>query len=135
LASLVVAPLALTLLVVPPWVAFGTTIYRDSVLKVTTDDSALADCVHGQYPPIVVENAGGSRLVWSAHDDFADGISISPTRGELGAGERQTVTVSGAFTPTADHRGILITFTTHTTTDPSGDYGDTGAGWICANAP
>jgi len=134
LTSLVVAPLIVTLLVAPPWVASGGGAYREPVMQVTTDD-APADCAHGQYPPIVIKTAGGSTLYWTAHDDSGDGVRIVPTSGALGPGEQQTVLVSGVFTPSADDRGILITITQHTASDPTGDYGDTFAGWICANAP
>jgi hypothetical protein len=110
------------------------TVFVQPLLTAATVDNVPTDCAKGRYPPIIVTNVGESTLVWSAHDDFGDPIAITPTSGTLTPGQQQSVIVTGAFTPTADHRGITVTITAHTPEDPTNDYGDTLVGFTCGGA-
>jgi hypothetical protein len=113
----------------------GTTPFVPPRLTATKVDNVPTDCAKGQYPPIIVTNVGESTLAWSAHDDFiGDPITIAPISGTLSPGQQQRVIVTGVFTPTADHRGILVTLTAHTPDDLTNDYGDTLVGFTCGSA-
>jgi hypothetical protein len=92
---LVIAPLV----VAPPWIVFsranGAPVLSASAPHVTVN------CTQGQYPPITLKNTGAGTLRWTSFAAF-NAVTINPSSGSLGPGAAQTVTLTGAYTPSAD---------------------------------
>jgi hypothetical protein len=75
--------------------------------KLTATSQPTAFCANGQYPTIVVKNAGGGTLTWTATPKTA-GVSVSPTGGSLGAGASKNVTVTGPVPPNTSSVSIAF---------------------------
>ncbi len=94
-AVLVVAPLV----VAPPWIAFNPA--NGAPVLAASAPNVRVDCAQGHYRPITLKNTGAGTLRWTAFAAF-DAVTISPSSGSLGPGVSQTVTLMGAYTPSAD---------------------------------
>lgn len=88
------------LLAAPPWAVFNP---RNGAPVLAIDAPRTgADCAHGQYPPITLENTGGGTVTWRFAFAAFNAVTTSPTSGSLAPGQTQVVTLVGAYSPSAD---------------------------------
>ncbi|HEX9036606.1 MAG TPA: hypothetical protein VF808_06395 [Ktedonobacterales bacterium] len=100
-------------------------------LTITEASAPATDCLRGTYPLVTIATSGGGTLVWSAQADPATPVTISPASGALGAGQQQTVTVSGVFHPTSAHPAVVVTFTPHGASDQTASQGSQAVTFSC----